>query len=97
MIRYESHQVKKQVELKKKALEPVERFCHILKKKVTILVEYPEYKNPRYKGPEGAIYCSNIIECFHNNIQCKYSGISPLYPDPFSPDDGEEPEPEPTS
>ncbi|MGE0494611.1 MAG: hypothetical protein AB7S38_35710 [Vulcanimicrobiota bacterium] len=72
-------------QLKQKALEPQERHCHILDKKVNILVEYPDYKNPHYKGPEGAIYCENIIECFQNNIECRYSGISPLYPDPFIP------------
>lgn len=69
--------------LKQKALEPQERHCHILDKKVNILVEYPDYKNPYVKGPEGAIYCENIVECFQNNVECRYSGISPLFPDPF--------------
>ena len=76
--------------LKQKALEPNGRHCNILKKKVTVLIEYPDYKNPHYKGPEGAIYCENIIECYQNNVKCRYSGISPLYPDPFI--GGEEPE-----
>lgn len=71
--------------LKQKALEPQERHCNILDKKVNILVEYPDYKNPYVKGPEGAIYCENIVECFQNNVECRYSGISPLYPDPFAP------------
>lgn len=72
-------------ELKQKALEPHTRRCHILDKDVNILVEYPDYKNPNHKGPEGAIYCENIIECFQNCVKCRYSGISPLYPDPFVP------------
>ena len=85
--------------LKQKALEPNLRHCSILKKKVTVLIEYPDYKNPHYKGPEGAIYCKNIIECYQNCVKCRYSGISPLYPDPFlagedpdedSPDDESE-------
>ncbi len=90
-------------QLKQKALAPQERHCHILDKKVNILVEYPDYKGPHYKGPEGAIYCENIIECFQNNVKCRYSGISPLYPDPFLPrekpdepeDDTEDETPEP--
>ncbi|CAN0076293.1 unnamed protein product, partial [Phaeothamnion confervicola] len=71
--------------LKQKALEPHLRHCQILDKEVSILIEYPDYKNPNYKGPEGAIYCENIINCYQNNIKCRYSGISPLYPDPFLP------------
>lgn len=74
---------KKEAELKQKALEPQERFCRILGKKVVILVEYSDYKSIRDKGSEDTIYCSNIIQCYHNNVKCKYSGISPLYPDPF--------------
>ncbi|MCD6310612.1 MAG: hypothetical protein J7M18_07835 [Candidatus Eremiobacteraeota bacterium] len=70
-----------------KALEPQERFCNILKKKVTVLVEYPDYKGRHYKGEPGAIYCENIIDCYQKNIKCKYSGISPLYPDPFGYED----------
>lgn len=76
--------------LKQKALEPHLRHCRILDKEVSILIEYPDYKNPNYKGPEGAIYCENIINCYQNNIKCRYSGISPLYPDPFLPKEAEE-------
>lgn len=79
------HQQQEAAQLKQKALEPQCRHCHILDKEVNILVEYPDYKNPHYKGPEGAIYCENIIECYQNNVRCRYSGISPLFPDPFLP------------
>lgn len=79
-------------QLKQKALEPQQRQCHIMKKKVNILVEYPDYKGPHYKGAEGAIYCENILECYQKDIRCRYSGISPLFPDPFLPRDEEEPE-----
>lgn len=72
-------------QLKQKALEPHVRECQILKKKVSILVEYTDYRGPHNKGPEGAIYCENIVNCYQNNIKCRYSGISPLYPDPFLP------------
>ena len=88
--------------LKQKALEPHERHCNILDKKVGILIEYPDYKGPHFKGPEGAIYCENIVECYQNNVKCRYSGISPLYPDPFSPEterkkeDEEQPEDTPS-
>lgn len=82
-IYYRKEAAKK--ELKRKALEPIERYCSLIKKKVTILAEYEDYKNPRNKGPLGTIYCSNIIPCFHNEMKCKYSGISPLYPDPLMP------------
>ena len=74
-------------QLKQKALEPQQRQCHIMKKKVNILVEYPDYKGPHYKGPEGAIYCENILECYQKDIHCRYSGISPLFADPFLPRD----------
>lgn len=77
-------------QLKQKALEPQQRQCHIMKKKVNILVEYPDYKGPHYKGPEGAIYCENILECYQKDIRCRYSGISPLFPDPFLPRDEED-------
>jgi len=70
-------------QLKQKALEPHVRECQILKKKVSILVEYTDYRSPHNKGPEGAIYCENIVNCYQNNVKCRYSGISPLYPDPF--------------
>ena len=73
------------VALKQKALEPQCRFCYIQRKDVNILVEYPDYKNPYAKGPEGAIYCENIVECYQQNIKCRYSGLSPLYDDPFLP------------
>ena len=71
-------------QLKQKALEPHIRECQILKKKVSILVEYTDYRGPHNKGPEGAIYCENIVNCYQNNVRCRYSGISPLYPDPFA-------------
>lgn len=69
-----------------KAMEPMIRHCFIMDLDVHILVEYPEYKNPNYKGPAGEIYCSNILHCFHNDVKCRWSGISPHYPDPFNPD-----------
>jgi len=71
------------VALKQKALEPQCRHCYIQKKIVNILVEYPDYKGPHFKGSEGAIYCENIIECYQADVKCRYSGLSPLYPDPF--------------
>ena len=71
--------------LKQKAMEPHVRHCYIQNFDVNILVEYPDYKNPHFKGPEGAIYCENIVNCYQNNVKCRYSGISPLYPDPFIP------------
>lgn len=69
--------------LKQKAMEPQCRFCYIQKKEVNILVEYPDYKGPHFKGPEGAIFCENIVECYQADVKCRYSGLSPLYPDPF--------------
>ena len=86
----EAHILRKQKaaeaqELRQKALEPQERHCYIMKKKVNILVEYLDYKDPHDKGPEGAIYCENILECYQNNVRCRYSGISPLFDDPFIP------------
>jgi hypothetical protein len=71
------------VALKQKALEPQCRHCYIQKKIVNILVEYPDYKGPHFKGAEGAIYCENIVECYQANVKCRYSGLSPMYPDPF--------------
>ncbi len=70
-------------QVRRKALAPEERFCRVLRKRVTILVEYSDYHTPMNKGPEGEIYCSNIIECYQGGVRCRYSGISPLYPDPF--------------
>lgn len=81
------------VALKQKALEPHCRYCYIQKKDVNILVEYSDYRNPQQKGDEGAIYCENIVECYQANVKCRYSGLSPLYPDPFLPRE-EEPTPE---
>ena len=71
------------VQLKRKALEPHQRYCRFIDKKVTVLVEYLDYKTPFNKGEEGTLYCGNMLECYHNGVQCRYSGISPLYPDPF--------------
>lgn len=84
-------------ELRQKALEPQERHCYIMKKKVNILVEYLDYKGPQSKGPEGAIYCENILECYQKNIRCRYSGISPLFDDPFLPRGDEDEEDESNS
>ncbi|MGV8122254.1 MAG: hypothetical protein AB2L14_21030 [Candidatus Xenobiia bacterium LiM19] len=70
---------------KMKALEPQERFCALIKKRMCILVEYQDYKSSHYKGEMGTIYCENIIECYHKNMRCCYSGISPSYPDPLVP------------
>jgi len=69
-----------------KALEPKERYCHILNKKVLTLNEYGDYKSRFNKGEPGTIYCENIIPCYQQNIKCRYSGISPLFPDPFLPE-----------
>lgn len=80
MIRKES---KKFEQLKMKALEPQERFCTLIEKKVCVLIEYQDYKSSRYKGDQGTIYCENIIDCYHKKRRCRYSGISPSYPDPL--------------
>jgi hypothetical protein len=69
-----------------KALQPMKRHCYIRDIDVNILVEYPEYKNPNVKGPEGEIYCENIAHCFHESVRCRWSGLNPRYPDPFHPD-----------
>ncbi len=82
---YKKEEFMKAHHLKAKALEPQVRHCYILDKDVKILVEYPDYKNPNVKGPPGEIYCENIMACYQNNVKCKYSGISPNYPDPFDP------------
>ena len=68
----------------KRAREPQERYCPLVQKKVTVLIEYPDYRNYRDKGHPGDLYCSNLIECYNNREECRYSGISPLYPDPFN-------------
>lgn len=83
---YIQKQKKEAVQLKQKALEPSKAFCRILGKEVTVLKEYTDYKSSADKGAEGDLYCENIIECYHNNIKCKYSGLSRLYQDPFSED-----------
>jgi hypothetical protein len=84
-LSYINKKLLKQVEVarRQKALEAEVRYCRILKKKVTVLKEYLDYKHRSCKGEAGTIYCENIIDCYQNNIKCKYSGISPLYPDPF--------------
>lgn len=83
-------------QLRQKALEPQQRYCFITKRDVNILVEYPDYKGPHFKGPEGEIFCEHILECYQNNVRCRWSGISPLFPDPFVPQQGESsPEDEP--
>ena len=80
--------------LKQKALEPHCRHCYIQNKVVNILIEFPDYKGPHFKGAEGAIYCENIVECYQANVKCRYSGLSPLYPDPFLERDIPEEDPE---
>lgn len=77
--RAEAHQHR----VRQKALQPEERFCRIQKCRVTVLVEYMDYVSHWNRGPEGELYCENIIGCYQDNIPCRYSGISPLYPDPF--------------
>jgi hypothetical protein len=77
-------QKRAQERLRAKALLPEERYCRILRKRITVLVEYEDYRNPHNKGPEGTLYCENIVECYQSNVQCRYSGISPSYPDPFA-------------
>ena len=64
--------------------EPEERYCTIKEKKVQVIIIYPDYHNAYDKGKPGDICCSNIIECYNENVKCRYSGISPLYPDPFN-------------
>lgn len=68
---------------KHRAIEPMTRFCHILQKEVTVLVDYPDYVSVRNKGKEADIYCEEIVECYRGNVRCRYSGISPSYTDPF--------------
>lgn len=80
--------------LRQKALMPLVRHCYILDRDVHILVEYDDYRGPHRKGTEGAIYCENIVNCYQNNVKCRYSGISPLYPDPFLPRERSEDEEE---
>jgi hypothetical protein len=70
---------------KTKALEPQVRRCYIRDIDVNILIEYPDYKNPNVKGPEGEIYCENIMSCYQEGVRCRWSGITPHYPDPFNP------------
>lgn len=78
--------------VKKRALEPKNMFCSMLKKKVLVLVEYDDYKNRNNKGFPGTYYCENIISCYGKGKKCRYSGISPLYPDPLIPEEFSEEE-----
>lgn len=71
------------------AIEPARRYCYILNKEITVCINYPDYIDFRRKGPEGEIYCENIIECYRKGVRCRHSGISQLYPDPFIPPDAE--------
>ncbi len=73
----------KKEEYKYKALEPKEVFCKILNKKITIVVEHIDYRGTYTKSNIGEIFCSNMLECYYENIKCKYSGISKFYPDPL--------------
>ena len=69
--------------VKHRAIAPQRRWCRITKQEVVIHIEYLDYVNQHCKGPEGNIYCENIISCYQKNVKCRYSGISPLYPNPF--------------
>lgn len=82
-IRIGRHKKLEAQQLKQKALEPHVRRCYITKRDVSILIEYDDYKGPRNKGPEGSIFCEHILECYQKDVRCKYSGISPLFADPF--------------
>ncbi|MFP4498632.1 MAG: hypothetical protein ACLFQV_10510 [Vulcanimicrobiota bacterium] len=82
MNRYSYQRAQKHMQ---KALEPQVKHCYIQDIDVNILVEYPDYKNPNVKGPVGEIYCENLMYCFQNDVKCRWSGISPHYPDPFNP------------
>ncbi len=70
-----------------KALEPKRMFCTLINKKVTVLMEYDDYRNSRNKGASDTCYCENIIPCYGEGRKCRYSGISPLYPDPLVPEE----------
>lgn len=72
------------VNRKTKALEPRKMFCAIKKKKVTVLFEYSDYRNRHFKGAPDTCYCECIISCYNEGVRCRYSGISPLYPDPLT-------------
>jgi len=83
-VEYQEAKIKKEKEeLKRKALEPQEVFCKILQKKITVLIEYTDYRGVNYPLKQNEIFCSNMLECYQNNIKCKYSGISKFFPDPF--------------
>ncbi len=68
---------------KKKALEPKRLHCKILDIDVNVLIEYWDYQDSYSKGYRVETYCENMTFCYYNNIKCRYSGISSLYPDPF--------------
>ncbi len=74
-----------QYNMKARALEPTRMYCSIIEDDVSVLLEYLDYKNRNNKGSVGTVYCENIIDCYHKGRKCKYSGISPSYPDPLSP------------
>lgn len=71
------------VEHRKRALEAKELICKILQKKVTVMIEYLDYKSIYDYSQTSELFCSNMLECYQNNIKCKYSGISKFFPDPF--------------
>ncbi len=75
--------VHSKAESKQRALEPQELFCKILQKKVIVVIEHLDYKGVYHPSVKGEIFCSNMLECYQNNIKCKYSGISKFFPDPF--------------
>jgi len=89
---YQQKKKEKAQRYRVKALDPKIRHCYILDIDVPILIEYPDYKNANVKGPEGEIFCSNILNCYRDHVKCRWSGISPHYPDPFiSGRSGDEP------
>ncbi|MCS6955373.1 MAG: hypothetical protein NZM44_03350, partial [Candidatus Calescibacterium sp.] len=47
-------------ESKQRALEPKELLCKILQKKVTVVVEYLDYKGRYHYSESGEIFCSNM-------------------------------------
>lgn len=77
---------------KRRALEPKSCWCRITGRRVTVNIEYPDYVSAYNKGPQGDIYCENLIECYYKHIQCRYSGISRTFPDPFSDSESAEEE-----
>ncbi len=80
-----NNKAKGRAAVKRHALEPAHRHCYITNREVTVNIDYPNYVDMKNKGPAGDIYCEHIVECYHKNVPCRYSGISRFYPDPFTP------------